>query len=261
MRPRQPQARPTERGRRPRSVRRTRARCVPCRHRRCGYQSRAAARARARSRRRGSGRSLRRRRTRAIRGRPRSRSPSPRRATRPSRCGRRSRRRPRAVAHAAIRRSGGFAPIRCCFVRVLASRRRRIAQPTGSRQSSVLPTTEIAQDAPTTIASLMSDPVFGLPDTTRFKEGPYHVSFHPDYIADPVDWIHAQLRHARGRNRVRIQRPARQSSACRVGQRLWEAERRQRLRRLRESEPPAPVHDRCFTGPGVRALGTEPPTS
>jgi WD40 repeat protein len=57
--------------------------------------------------------------------------------------------------------------------------------PTGSRQSSVLPTTEIAQDAPTTIASLMADPVFGLPDTTRFKEGPYHVSFHPDYIADP----------------------------------------------------------------------------
>ena len=57
--------------------------------------------------------------------------------------------------------------------------------PTGSRQSSVLPTTEIAQDAPTTIASLMADPLFGLPDTARFKEGPYHVSFHPDYIADP----------------------------------------------------------------------------
>jgi WD40 repeat protein len=56
---------------------------------------------------------------------------------------------------------------------------------TGTRQSSVLPTTEVAQEAPTTIAALMSDPQFGLPDTTRFKEGPYHVSFHPDYIADP----------------------------------------------------------------------------
>jgi Tol biopolymer transport system component len=56
---------------------------------------------------------------------------------------------------------------------------------TGTRQSSILPTTEVAQDAPTTIAALMSDPAFGLPDTARFKEEPYHVSFHPDYIADP----------------------------------------------------------------------------
>src|SRR3954470_22103079 len=31
----------------------------------------------------------------------------------------------------------------------------------------------------------MSDPVFGLPHTARFKEHPYHVTFHPDYIADP----------------------------------------------------------------------------
>jgi Tol biopolymer transport system component len=57
--------------------------------------------------------------------------------------------------------------------------------PTGTRQSSVLPITEVAQDAPTTIASLLADPTFGLPDTTRFKEEPYHASFHPDYIADP----------------------------------------------------------------------------
>ncbi|MGI8401854.1 MAG: hypothetical protein ACR2NS_09690 [Gemmatimonadaceae bacterium] len=57
--------------------------------------------------------------------------------------------------------------------------------PTGTRQSSILPTAEVAQDQPSSISALMSDPVFGLPDTTRFKEGPYHVSFHPDYIADP----------------------------------------------------------------------------
>ena len=31
----------------------------------------------------------------------------------------------------------------------------------------------------------MSDANYGLPDTTRFKEHPYHASFHPDYIADP----------------------------------------------------------------------------
>src|SRR5256885_1985205 len=57
--------------------------------------------------------------------------------------------------------------------------------PTGTRQSSVLPTQELVADLPPTIGVLMSDPVYGLPDTTRFKEHPYHVSFHPDYIADP----------------------------------------------------------------------------
>src|SRR5947207_15916388 len=31
----------------------------------------------------------------------------------------------------------------------------------------------------------MTEPVYRLPDTTRFKEHPYHVSFHPAYIADP----------------------------------------------------------------------------
>ncbi|MDQ6689435.1 MAG: hypothetical protein M3Z18_02895 [Gemmatimonadota bacterium] len=55
----------------------------------------------------------------------------------------------------------------------------------GSRQSSVLPAGEATQDLPPTVAVLMSDPQYGLPDTTRFKEHPYHVSFHPDYIADP----------------------------------------------------------------------------
>ncbi len=57
--------------------------------------------------------------------------------------------------------------------------------PGGSRQSSVLPTQETVVDLPPTIGVLMADPLFGLPDTSRFKEHPYHVSFHPDYIADP----------------------------------------------------------------------------
>jgi len=57
--------------------------------------------------------------------------------------------------------------------------------PAGSRQSSVLPTQELVADLPPSIASLNADPLYGLPDTTRFKEHPYHVSFHPDYIADP----------------------------------------------------------------------------
>ena len=40
-------------------------------------------------------------------------------------------------------------------------------------------------DLPPSIGVLMSDPVYGLPDTSRFKEHPYHATFHPDYIADP----------------------------------------------------------------------------
>lgn len=56
----------------------------------------------------------------------------------------------------------------------------------GSRQSSVLPTAETpTADMPASVATLDADPLFGLPDTTRFKERPYRVSFHPDYIADP----------------------------------------------------------------------------
>ncbi|GAC1485226.1 MAG: DPP IV N-terminal domain-containing protein [Gemmatimonadaceae bacterium] len=55
----------------------------------------------------------------------------------------------------------------------------------GSRQSSVLPVQEAVADLPPSIAALQSDPLFGLPDTSRFKEHPYRVSFHPDYIADP----------------------------------------------------------------------------
>jgi WD40 repeat protein len=57
--------------------------------------------------------------------------------------------------------------------------------PGGARQSSVLPVQETVADLPPTIGVLMADPLFGLPDTLRFREHPYHVSFHPDYIADP----------------------------------------------------------------------------
>ena len=57
--------------------------------------------------------------------------------------------------------------------------------PTGSRQSSLLPSQEMVADLPPSIGVLMSDPVYGLPDTSRFKEHPYHATFHPDYIADP----------------------------------------------------------------------------
>ncbi len=57
--------------------------------------------------------------------------------------------------------------------------------PAGSRQSSVLPALETVADLPANIGALMSDPIYGLPDTSRFKEHPYHASFHPDYIADP----------------------------------------------------------------------------
>jgi Tol biopolymer transport system component len=57
--------------------------------------------------------------------------------------------------------------------------------PAGSRQSSLLPAQETVADLPASIGTLMSDPIYGLPDTTRFKEHPYHVAFHPDYIADP----------------------------------------------------------------------------
>ena len=56
----------------------------------------------------------------------------------------------------------------------------------GSRQSSVIPTTEVAVDsAYASIAAVNADPNLGLPDTTRFKEYRYHVSLHPDYIGNP----------------------------------------------------------------------------
>jgi WD40 repeat protein len=57
--------------------------------------------------------------------------------------------------------------------------------PVGTRQSAVLPIGEVTQDLPPSVAVLNSDPLFGLPDSSRFRERPYRVSFHPDYIADP----------------------------------------------------------------------------
>jgi len=57
--------------------------------------------------------------------------------------------------------------------------------PAGSRQSSLLPVQETSTDLPPSIAVLNADPLFGLPDTSRFRERPYKVAFHPDYIADP----------------------------------------------------------------------------
>jgi Tol biopolymer transport system component len=57
--------------------------------------------------------------------------------------------------------------------------------PTGTRQSAVLPMGEAVQDMPPSVAALNADPLFGLPDSSRFRERPYRVSFHPDYIADP----------------------------------------------------------------------------
>ncbi|MEO7822823.1 MAG: BamA/TamA family outer membrane protein [Gemmatimonadaceae bacterium] len=55
----------------------------------------------------------------------------------------------------------------------------------GARQSSVLPPGETVETAAANVAALNADPIFALPDTTRFREYPYRIRFHPDYIADP----------------------------------------------------------------------------
>jgi len=55
----------------------------------------------------------------------------------------------------------------------------------GTRQSAVLPVGEAIQDVPPSVVALNSDPLFGLPDTSRFRERAYRASFHPDYIANP----------------------------------------------------------------------------
>lgn len=58
--------------------------------------------------------------------------------------------------------------------------------PGGARQSAVLSTAELSPDtAYASVASVLADPNFGLPDTTRFKHEAYHARLHPDYIADP----------------------------------------------------------------------------
>ncbi len=56
---------------------------------------------------------------------------------------------------------------------------------TGARQSAVIQQSELPVDTTfASLATLMADPRYGLPDTTRFKDSPYHVAFHPDYISD-----------------------------------------------------------------------------
>lgn len=56
---------------------------------------------------------------------------------------------------------------------------------TGTRQSAVLPVGEAIQDLPPSVVALNSDPRFGLPDSSRFRDRAYRASFHPDYIANP----------------------------------------------------------------------------
>lgn len=54
----------------------------------------------------------------------------------------------------------------------------------GARPSGAIPQREaIDSTAVSSIASLLADPITGLPDTLTFKEYPYHVSFEPDYIS------------------------------------------------------------------------------
>ncbi|MDQ6738726.1 MAG: DPP IV N-terminal domain-containing protein [Gemmatimonadota bacterium] len=54
----------------------------------------------------------------------------------------------------------------------------------GARQSSVVAASEVADSSNvSSVATLLADPVTGLPDTLTFKEYPYHVSFEPDYIS------------------------------------------------------------------------------
>ncbi len=56
--------------------------------------------------------------------------------------------------------------------------------PSGARQSATISTAE-AVDSSTvsSVATLLADPVTGMPDTLTFKEYPYKVSFAPDYIS------------------------------------------------------------------------------
>ncbi|MGI9044862.1 MAG: hypothetical protein ACR2GK_12195 [Gemmatimonadaceae bacterium] len=59
--------------------------------------------------------------------------------------------------------------------------------PAGSRPSGELAEGEAQASGveATTVAVLNSDPVFALPDTTRFRDYAYSVGFRPDYIAQP----------------------------------------------------------------------------
>jgi Tol biopolymer transport system component len=55
---------------------------------------------------------------------------------------------------------------------------------TGARPSGAIPEREsVDSTAISSVASMLADPISGLPDTLTFKEYPYHVSFEPDYIS------------------------------------------------------------------------------
>lgn len=54
----------------------------------------------------------------------------------------------------------------------------------GARQSGVVSAAETADSTNvSSIATLLADPVTGMPDTLTFKDYPYRVSFQPDYIS------------------------------------------------------------------------------
>ena len=54
----------------------------------------------------------------------------------------------------------------------------------GARQSGVVTAAEVADSSNvSSVATLLADPVTGMPDTLSFKDYPYHVSFEPDYIS------------------------------------------------------------------------------
>ena len=54
----------------------------------------------------------------------------------------------------------------------------------GARPSGAIPQREsIDSTAVSSIATMLADPITGLPDTLTFKEYPYHVAFEPDYIS------------------------------------------------------------------------------
>ncbi|MEO6778469.1 MAG: DPP IV N-terminal domain-containing protein [Gemmatimonadaceae bacterium] len=56
--------------------------------------------------------------------------------------------------------------------------------PTGARQSGTVTVAETADSTNvSSVATLLADPVTGMPDTLTFKEYPYHVRFEPDYIS------------------------------------------------------------------------------
>ena len=129
----------------------------------------------------------------------------------------------------------------------------------GTRQSSVLPVTEAVQDLPPTVAVLNDDPTFGLSRFEQVQGASVQRFVPPGLHRRSIDRLQRWLwRHVRGRNRFRVQRSPREPSAGGRRKCLWPAERRQRVRRLRQSEPSVPVHDRHLTGPDLRSAQLHP---